>query len=145
MPIAKEKGLYIKFNNSLESAVTAGDSDKIKQIVINLISNGIKYSKTGGVNIAIEKTSDEEYRIIFKDEGIGIPQEKINFLFSKFQKTDPNKKGTMASTGLGLYISRLLAEKMKGSVRLESTEVGKGSVFALTMPVYRESRLPNKI
>lgn len=141
-PIATSKNLLIKFTSSIESATALGDRDKIRQIIINLISNGIKYTEQGEITIAIEKTPNSQYKILIKDTGKGVSKENIKFLFSKFQRTDPNKP--MTSTGLGLYISKLLVERMDGSISLENTEEGKGSTFSFTLHAYEQSIVTNK-
>ncbi len=135
-PIASEKKLSMKFDSSISQAYVLGDSDKIKQIFINLISNAIKYTEKGEVTIGVEKTTEEKYKVTIADTGRGVPQENIKSLFSKFQQADQAKEGNIVSTGLGLYISKLLAEKMQGTVNLENTEEGKGSTFSFIMPVY---------
>lgn len=140
--IAAQKNLLIKFTNTLSSATVLGDRERIRQILINLISNGLKYTEQGEINIKIEKTPDSKYKISIKDTGKGIPKENIKFLFTKFQQTDPTKH--MISTGLGLYISKLLAEKMNASIQLEDTQEGKGSTFSFSLPVYEQNTPANK-
>lgn len=134
--IATQKNLFIKFTNPTGSATVLGDSERIRQILINLIGNGLKYTEQGGITINIEKTPDSQYKISIKDTGKGVPKENIKILFSKFQQTDPTKH--MTSTGLGLYISKLLVENMNGTINLENTEEGKGSTFSFTLPVYEK-------
>ncbi|MBU4016420.1 ATP-binding protein [Patescibacteria group bacterium] len=134
--IATPKNLSIKLNDPLKSMIVLGDKEKIRQILINLISNGIKYTEQGGITINVEKTLGSRYKISIQDTGKGIPKENIKFLFNKFQRTDPTRH--MTSTGLGLYISRLLVEKMNGTITLENSEEGKGSTFSFTLPIYEQ-------
>lgn len=134
--IATPKNLSIKLNDPLKSVIVLGDKEKIRQILINLISNGIKYTEQGGITINVEKTLGSRYKISIQDTGKGIPKENIKFLFNKFQRTDPTRH--MTSTGLGLYISRLLVEKMNGTITLENSEEGKGSTFSFTLPIYEQ-------
>ena len=136
-PIATQKNLVINFTNPLDSAMVLGDKERIRQVLINLISNGLKYTEEGGITINIEKTLDSKYKISVKDTGKGVPKENIKILFTKFQQTDPTKH--MTSTGLGLYISKLLVEKMNGVIKLENTEEGKGSTFSFSLPVYEQT------
>jgi len=136
-PIALEKKLVITFNTNETSAMVRGDRDKIRQILINLLSNGIKYTDKGGVTIGIEKTQDSKYKVTFADTGRGISETGAKFLFNKFQQGDAGKNANVISTGLGLYISKLLADKMGGAVTLDSSTEGVGSTFAFAMPVYR--------
>lgn len=136
-PIATQKNLVINFTNPLDSALVLGDKERIRQVLINLISNGLKYTEEGGITINIEKTLDSKYKISIKDTGKGVPKENIKILFTKFQQTDPTKH--MTSTGLGLYISKLLVEKMNGEIKLENTAEGKGSTFSFSLPVYEQT------
>lgn len=140
-----EKKLYLNFiNPSFPTALVLGDKDKIKEIIINLISNGIKYSEQGGITANLEKTQDERYKVYIRDTGKGITEENKKHLFSKFQQIDPNKRGNIISSGLGLYISKILAEKMNGSLLLENTVDGKGSTFSFSLPVYKDNiAIPN--
>jgi signal transduction histidine kinase len=137
--IATEKKLFIKLEASPENAKVFADAERIKQIVINLISNAIKYTDQGGVTLNIQKTPDKYYKVTIKDTGKGIPQENIKLLFSKFQQNDPNKPEHVVSTGLGLYISKLLIEKMNGKIQLDYTEKGKGSTFSFSLPIYEKT------
>lgn len=137
--IAIEKKLSFSFNNPpFNQAIVSGDKDKIKQIIINLISNSIKYTEHGGITINIEKTTDELFKVFIKDTGKGISEDNIKLLFSKFQKFDPNKPTNIISSGLGLYISKILAEKMHGTIKLEKTIVGGGSTFSISLPAYND-------
>ena len=137
--IATEKKLFIKLEGSPKNAKVFADVERIKQITINLISNAIKYTNQGGVTLNIQKTPDNQYKVTIKDTGKGIPPEKIKLLFSKFQQNDPNKPEHVVSTGLGLYISKLLIEKMNGKIQLDYTEKGKGSIFSFSLPIYDSS------
>lgn len=137
--LAKEKKLGITFENSISKASVLGDKDKIKQIMINLISNSIKYSDKGLIRIQLEHTADEKYKISISDNGNGIPDENVQFLFSKYQQINAQKGANVISTGLGLYISKLLAEKMNGNLKLERTKLGEGSTFSLSLPVYHDN------
>jgi signal transduction histidine kinase len=135
--LAVEKKLFINFDTILVDVKAAGDIDKTKQVIINLISNAVKYTEQGGVTIRLEKTMDDKYKISVTDTGRGIPPANVGMLFSKYQQVDKSKGASVVSTGLGLYISKLLAEKMGGKVALENTTVGKGSTFVFELPVYR--------
>lgn len=134
--IAIEKKLFINFKPPpFTTAMVLGDKDKIKQILINLISNSTKYSDKGGITLNLEKTPDNQYKVYVIDSGRGIKQENVKFLFSKFQQIDTFKRNVISS-GLGLYISKILTDKMHGNIKLESTEEGKGTTFSFSLPVY---------
>jgi signal transduction histidine kinase len=143
--IATQKKLSIKLETSEENAKVFADAEKIKQIAINLISNAIKYTDRGGITLNIQKTPDKYYKVTIKDTGKGIPQENIKSLFTKYQQHDPNKPVKAISSGLGLYISKLLIEKMNGKIQLDNTENEKGSTFSFSLPVYEYKNVPPKL
>ncbi|MDP9325834.1 MAG: ATP-binding protein, partial [Candidatus Dormibacteraeota bacterium] len=110
------------------------DPTKLRQILVNLISNAIKYSPDS-TGVMIQATSTEDWvRVSIKDHGIGIKKEDRDRLFKKFQRIpDPRNRKT-AGTGLGLYIVKGLVELHGGEVEVSST-YGKGSTFSFTLPV----------
>ena len=118
------------------------DVNKTKQIIINLIGNALKFTDQGGVTITTEVT-DESVKILITDTGRGISPENQNLLFRKFQQAGSSllTRDTTKGTGLGLYISKLMAEGMKGTMKLESSTEGQGSVFSLTLPRATEKNL----
>ncbi|MCR5799221.1 MAG: response regulator [Lachnospiraceae bacterium] len=111
-----------------------GDSGKIKQIVLNLLTNAVKYTSVGGFsfNVSIEERRDDECSLKFsvKDTGIGVKPEDMEKLFTAYERLDEEKNSGIMGTGLGLDISRRFAELMGGSLSCES-EYGKGSEFIL--------------
>lgn len=111
-----------------------GDIAKIKQIIINLLTNAVKYTKKGSVSLAItmaERKGDVAYlNISIKDTGIGIKKEDMDRLFEAYERLDEEKNGSIEGTGLGLDISRKLAILMDGELICDS-EYGKGSEFVL--------------
>ncbi len=133
-----EKNLSLKFNNTMSQAEVLGNKDKIKQILINLISNAVKYTNRGGITIILDKTPSLQYKISVQDTGKGISKDNTEQLFGKFKQADPNQKSKIVSSGLGLYISKLLSEKMGGTLKLENSEEGKGSKFSFSLPVYQK-------
>lgn len=114
-----------------------GDAQRIRQIIINLMNNAIKFTEEGFVKLAVEVTSvsEEDVQLIFKveDTGQGIREEDLEKLFGSFQQVDTKKNRYKEGTGLGLAISKQLAELMDGNIRVES-EYGKGSTFIVTIP-----------
>ena len=112
----------------------AGDPDKLRQVLINLIDNAVKYSPDGGrVEVAIEPR-EAGVRIVVKDEGIGIAPPHQRRIFGKFYRVDPDLAGGVGGTGLGLYICRELVRLMDGRLTVSSEE-GKGSTFVVDLPV----------
>jgi PAS domain S-box-containing protein len=118
-----------------ETPATAADSDKVRQVIANLVDNAIKYSPHGGaVDVAIEQGDDGLLRICVSDEGLGIPPAEHQRIFEKFYRLDPNLTLGVGGTGLGLYISRELVARMGGQIWLEPT-IGQGAKFVFELPV----------
>jgi signal transduction histidine kinase len=111
-----------------------GDADKVRQILLNLVDNAIKYSPDGGrVGIRLE-ARDSGLRLAVTDEGLGVPHGEQQRIFGKFYRVDPNLTRGVGGTGLGLYICRELARRMDGRVWVKSQE-GKGSTFVVDLPL----------
>ena len=108
------------------------DPDHFREIVSNLIENAIKYTPSGEVIVNITG-DDKQISISVKDSGIGIPAEDIPHLFQKFYRVDNSDTREIGGTGLGLYLSRRLAEAMSGNLRVES-KYKEGSTFYLEIP-----------
>ena len=114
-------------------ASVRADSDKLRQVLINLVDNAIKYSPEGGrVELAVERR-DGGVRIAVRDEGIGIAPLEQRRIFGKFYRIDPQLARGVGGTGLGLYICRELVRRMGGRLSVASEE-GKGSVFTVDLP-----------
>ena len=113
-----------------------GDFGKIKQVVLNLLTNALKYTEVGGFALLVsmdERTDDEcVIRFSVKDTGIGVKEEDMDKLFSAYERLDEKKNSGIQGTGLGLDISRRFAELMNGSLTCEST-YGEGSEFIFTI------------
>jgi two-component system phosphate regulon sensor histidine kinase PhoR len=116
----------------------AADRDKVRQVIVNLIENAMKYSPDGGrIEVGLQSgQSSEEETVIFyvKDEGIGIPSNELARIFEKFYRLDPQMTRGVGGTGLGLYICSELVHRMGGNIWVESSE-GQGSTFLLELPV----------
>lgn len=128
--------LYLHIDTAESSALTVhADRDRLKQAIINLIGNGFKFTESGGVTIRLTQV-DAAFRIQVSDTGKGIPEESQNLLFRKFQQASNNilTRDSTRSTGLGLYISRLIMEGMSGKIYLDSSKVGEGSTFVIEVP-----------
>ena len=126
-----------------------GDVTRIRQILVNLLGNAIKFTERGKVTLTISNYQingeqlDHNYGLQFaiKDTGIGIPLERQNLLFQSFSQVDASTNRKYGGTGLGLAISKLLAEMMGGQMWVES-EIGKGSTFYFTIVVPRVIESP---
>ncbi|HEY2004534.1 MAG TPA: ATP-binding protein, partial [Candidatus Saccharimonadia bacterium] len=136
------QGLYLRVEKPAhELPKVYADSNRAKQIMLNLIGNALKFTKTGGITLtfAVENT---EVALFVTDTGQGISEDGQRVLFHKFQQANENILTRDArGTGLGLYISRLLSEGMGGSVRLESSVLGQGTTFAVRLPIATDAQL----
>ncbi len=135
-PRCADKGLalHIELADNLPGTVLV-DASKLKQVLINLLANGIKFTDAGYVRLRIEYSSTKDYVFSVEDSGQGIPKEDRAGIFEAYQQSKSNAT-VDASTGLGLSISRSFVECMGGSLSLES-QVNKGSHFFFSL------RLPN--
>ncbi|MBQ7563622.1 MAG: response regulator [Lachnospiraceae bacterium] len=127
---AKEKGLTYEL--TVEPDIPAGlrgDEIRIRQIILNLTNNAIKYTEQGGIGVHFSfDRAENRLRIRVSDTGMGIKEEDMDKLFSSFQRLDETKNRNIEGTGLGLNITRQLAAMMGGSVVVES-KYGRGSTF----------------
>jgi len=138
---ARDKGLEYRLDvdRSIPDALY-GDKIRVRQIITNLLSNAVKYTDEGTVFLRVSSL-EKEYtpggritlEITVRDTGIGIREEDLPKLFTKFQRVDLNRNSTVEGTGLGLAITHNLLELMGGSIRVES-EYGKGSAFTVILP-----------
>jgi len=117
------------------------DEDRLRQIFINLLSNGINYTQDGGkVKVRVEPldmNADGDYerlRIIVSDTGIGIPKKDLPRIFERFYRVDKARSRSSGGTGLGLSIVKHLVELHRGTIRVDS-EVGMGTKFTIELPV----------
>ena len=121
-----------------DQARVLGDSDRLKQLLLNLVSNGLKYTPRGG-NVTISVVRHENtVRVDVADTGVGIPPEDLTHIFDRFYRVDKARSRAMGGTGLGLSIARWITEAHDGQLQVTS-EVGKGSTFSVTLPLMPES------
>ena len=123
----------------VEHRVFMGDPTRLRQIILNLFSNAVKFTETGGVDISIscQPTGDvktENISIAVKDSGIGIEANKLETIFHKFTQADSSINRKYGGTGLGLAITKTLTEIMSGTIKVESI-INKGSTFTVTLPL----------
>ncbi len=136
---AEKKGLAFYCNVSEDiPSVLYGDEIRIRQIMLNIINNAIKYTQDGFVNIDVSSESIMmgnyiNLIIAVSDSGMGIKEEDMDKLFKSFQRLDERKNHSIEGTGLGLHITNRLLEMMEGHIDLKS-EYGRGSIFTVTIP-----------
>jgi signal transduction histidine kinase len=137
----------VKFDRHTSDRLTLihSDQEKIKQIVLNLLSNAAKFTHEGQITLAVNKVdvSPEvpvpSFQISVSDTGIGISEEALGFVFGEFQQADSSTTRQYGGTGLGLTISRNLAGLLGGELTAIS-ELGNGSTFTLTLPIQYQPR-----
>ena len=139
---ATAKGIALRFDASGYSSDTwsvEGDEEKLRRVVMNLVSNAIKFTAEGGVTLRLRGTRTAEgVGIVLRvaDTGIGIPADKIPLLFEPFYQVESGMSRSYGGTGLGLAISRQLVELMGGTVKVRSA-AGRGSIFTVRLYLRR--------
>ena len=133
---AKAKGLWLRHSIAPElPRYYVGDPNRLRQIIINLLGNSIKFTEHGGLEVIVEQDPESaeagRLRFAIKDTGIGIPADKLGAIFESFTQVDASTTRKYGGTGLGLTISKQLVELMDGRIWVES-EVGVGSTFFFT-------------
>ncbi|TJY44290.1 response regulator [Cohnella pontilimi] len=123
----------LTFHRTLPTAVVLGDEEKLRQVLVNLLGNAVKYSPEGG-NVDIRCSRDRGcIRIEVQDEGLGIPEEAKGRLFEKFARVDNSDRREIGGTGLGLAIVKEIVERHQGTVEVKSV-LGGGSTFTVVLP-----------
>ncbi|MNK19532.1 Signal transduction histidine-protein kinase BarA [compost metagenome] len=132
---AKEKNIKLQSHimGSPHQLGILGDPTRLRQILINLIGNAIKFTEKGGTVIIMTVIKPEEIEISVRDTGVGMTPEQKLKLFDRFSQGDSSITRRYGGTGLGLYISKLLVERMNGKISVES-EIGQGSTFKISFP-----------
>lgn len=141
--LAQNKQLIIE-QNFQESPTICADIDKFKQILINIITNAIKFTDKGGITIKLTQKPPYAH-IAVTDTGVGIDKANQNKLFVKFSQVFSNQSGKPVGTGLGLYIARNLARSMGGNLRLEDSIINAGSTFAIMLPIAKTKEAQNTL
>ena len=132
-------GIELALETRAGTPAVAADPDKVRQVLVNLVDNAIKYSPDGGLVEVRVEPAGRTVRFLVSDRGLGIPAAEHGRIFEKFFRLDPNLTRGVGGTGLGLYICRELVLRMGGRIWVESEE-GTGSTFAFELPVASEAR-----
>jgi len=147
----KDVKLLLRIEQDVPEAVM-GDSNRITQILNNMISNAIKFTEEGEIEITVGAEKDTEssnkdiylVKISVRDTGIGIPEDKIEEIFNPFSQIDTGSTKNYDGAGLGLSISKNLARLMNGDLHAES-KPGEGSVFTLELPLQLSKKKPGRV
>ncbi|MCB9566097.1 MAG: HAMP domain-containing protein [Myxococcales bacterium] len=140
MPLMSRNNNHLEVRKQVERLPVRSDRTKLKQSLLNLLSNAAKFTKDGRVQLSVDVSEVNGQRwlaLSVRDEGIGIPPQKLSLLFEPFTQVDNSPTRRFDGTGLGLAISRRFCRMLGGDVSVES-ELGKGSVFVIRVPVRSE-------
>jgi len=131
----RNTSLFIEEDSDQEVEIFA-DNTRLRQVMINLVNNAIKFTESGKIAIRASKQDSSTVLITVKDTGLGIPPEQLEDIFQEFTQVDASTTRKVGGTGLGLPISRRLIEMHGGRLWAESTGVeGEGSTFFVEMPI----------
>jgi PAS domain S-box-containing protein len=126
--------ITLEMVGAVEGLLVTGDEDRLRQVLLNLVDNAVKYSPDGGrVQVELARR-DNGLRVAVSDQGLGIPHGELQRIFGKFYRVDPQQTRGVGGTGLGLYICRELVRRMEGRVWVTSRE-GQGSTFIVDLPL----------
>ena len=141
--LAQNKGLELNYEAAARTLpMVRADPDRVMQILINLVSNAIKYTPNGSVTITTSRPRRGILKIEVSDTGLGLSKEQRLHLFEKFYRVDSSETVGIIGTGLGLYITKSILERMGGTIAIESI-LGRGSTFSITLPIFEaEASLP---
>ena len=131
---ASEKEISINCHLNHEPVYIVGNPDRVEQMLINLIENGIKYNKPGGSVTVQVFSNGEEANVTISDTGIGIAEENLPRLFERFYRVDKGRSRQMGGTGLGLAIVKHIVRSMEGEIEVHS-KLNEGTEFLITLPL----------
>ncbi len=138
---AQKKGLQFSFQKPTEAMFVRADEQKLRQVVLNLVDNAIKYTPQGSVTMDLTK-KDGFLQLAIKDTGVGLSEEEKNQLFQKFARGANAPRLHTEGAGIGLYVAKKMLEEHKGEIWTESEGEGKGSTFFVKLPEWKgEKRL----
>jgi PAS domain S-box-containing protein len=135
-----QKNIKISFKSNIRSRIISMDEEKYERIILNILSNAIKFTESGGeITVTLNENRKSNFvQIKVTDTGIGIPKDKQELIFERFGQVDSNLSRQAEGTGIGLSLVKLLVNILGGTIELES-ELGIGSTFIITLPVKKEA------
>jgi len=128
-----QKGVGLELITEGSDIFMTGDEDKISQIMINLLSNALKYTHEDGKTVVSSGMAGDDVLISVKDNGIGISEDDLPFIFDRFYRTDMSRTRTTGGSGIGLAIVKSIVDAHHGIIRVES-ELGSGTEFIVVLP-----------
>lgn len=136
---ANQKNIKISFKSNMESKTISMDEEKFERILLNILSNAMKFTECGGtIDVTVdENISLDVIQVKVSDTGIGIPKDKQDLIFERFGQVDNNLSRQAEGSGIGLSLVKLLVKILDGKIEVES-ELGVGSIFTITLPTKKE-------
>jgi len=132
-PQAEARGIQVSEQVPDGELIVTGDGNRIRQVLLNLASNGVKYNRDGGRLDFVVRLWESQVSVSVRDTGVGIPEESLPKLFQRFYRV-PGTENVVRGTGLGLCIAKSLVEAHEGTMEVESV-VGAGTTFTITLPL----------
>ena len=143
IPAASAKNLRIQTVLDPSAGLVAGDPDRLRQIVWNLVSNAVKFTpRSGRVTVRVERDPPTGVRLVVEDTGAGIPREFLPHVFERFRQGDSSNTRSHGGLGLGLAVARHLVELHGGTIDARSEGEGRGATFTVTLPIADPAQLP---
>ena len=133
-PLAEKKEQKLTVSTNCKDDVVVGDAGRYSQIIVNIVSNAIKYTNVGGeIAVSMEALEDNRYRFICRDNGIGMKPEYIKHICEEYSRAEDSRTSATEGTGLGMAVVKGFTELMKGSLKVES-KLNEGSTFIIEIP-----------
>jgi two-component system, chemotaxis family, sensor kinase Cph1 len=136
-PLVKSRGLAIRIDKNISLPHVKADPKQIIQVINNLLENAISYTNSGAVTMYFDNINGEFLKVFVADTGCGIDEEDKGKIFGKFVRGQRAIHERPSGSGLGLYIAKKIIEAHGGELKLESSEVGKGTTFSFTVPIWK--------
>ncbi|QUH25025.1 sensor histidine kinase [Serpentinicella alkaliphila] len=131
---SKAHNLNVEFFSNVDECIIACDPEKIERIMLNLLSNAIKFTESGGhIKVDIHK-SEDEIKISVNDSGIGIPEDKLMYIFNRFSQVDKGLHRNREGSGIGLSLVKSFVDMHEGKINV-SSKLGEGTEFTIVLPV----------
>ena len=144
-PLALKKNQELTVEYEEEPQIVVGDSNRFSQIMINIISNAIKYTgEAGKIHVSLERLEDYRYRFTCADNGIGMSEEFIKHIYEEYSRAEDSRVSKTQGTGLGMSVVKGFTDLMKGTLQIES-QLGEGSTFTVEIPFAEASEKQKKL
>ncbi|GAB1538019.1 hypothetical protein NUACC21_06750 [Scytonema sp. NUACC21] len=132
-PLAEQKNLTLVLHSNIDNPNVVNDCTRLQQVLVNLVSNAIKFTNTGGVFVEVQQIDGDRVALMVKDTGVGIPESDLAYIFLEFWQVDKSTTRKQGGVGLGLAIVDKLVNLMKGTITVES-KLGEGTTFRVQLP-----------